>query len=326
MEVHQETEGLFQHKAMVRFVGGLELLGPVGQGLGHTQVMMRAHGRKTLDGRGHPMGPLFGAFREMSSQFVLGPGLVVGHRQFLGPGERCPPVLEGPGGFDEPLPFHRRFPETSLRVEVSAPHRKPLPPLISHAAPSGSATEIIGKLDSLPSSAFTIDFYSNVAVDGSGYGEGETFLGSMSLSNGDSQTFIFALPNAVTPGEYITAIAHEVGTDNSSEFSAAVQVVHCTPPPTFDSAISIVGSDVQLSWSSPDSTDFYVFRSANDPYFTSSESYDETTASVWHDPDANELGDAATNYYYYVRGADGCASAPGQTVGEFDFALTPGTP
>jgi len=71
--------------------------------------------------------------------------------------------------------------------------------------------------------------------------------------------------------------------------------------------------------------DFYIFRSVDDPYFASSESYDETTASVWADPDSSELGDAANNHYYTVRGADGCAATPGQTVGEFDFALTPGS-
>ncbi|RUA15370.1 MAG: hypothetical protein DSY55_06505, partial [Clostridia bacterium] len=199
-------------------------------------------------------------------------------------------------------------------------------PELFNAAPSGGTTEVIGLLDSWPGGTYVVDFYRNVAADGSGYGEGETLIASMNLSNGDSQTFFFTLPT-VPVGEYITAMATLTDPSvNSSEFSAAIQVSNCTPPPSFDPAIAIAGSDVQLTWSSPSSVDFYVFRSVDDPYFIASETYDETTASLWTDPAADELGDAANNYYYYVRGADGCASTPGQTVGEFDFALTPGTP
>jgi len=125
-------------------------------------------------------------------------------------------------------------------------------PDLFNASPSGSATEVIGKLDSLPTGTYIIDFYSNFNVDSSGYGEGETLIASMNLSNGDSQSFIFTVPLAVQLGESITAIATEVGShQTSSEFSAAIEVIGCTPPATFDPDIAIAGGDVQLSWASP---------------------------------------------------------------------------
>jgi hypothetical protein len=99
------------------------------------------------------------------------------------------------------------------------------PVLSSATISSGGSTVITGTLNSTPDSTFSIEFYDNTAPNPSGYGEGETFLGSLDVttdSNG-SGAFIFdALPGAPA-GHFIAATATDMA-GNTSEFSADVPV------------------------------------------------------------------------------------------------------
>ncbi len=82
---------------------------------------------------------------------------------------------------------------------------------------------LVGTLTSTPSSSFTLEFYSNAVADRSGYGQGQTFLGSTVVSTdatGVAQ-FNVSFPVAVAPGAFVTATA--TGSE-TSEFSAAVAV------------------------------------------------------------------------------------------------------
>jgi CSLREA domain-containing protein len=98
------------------------------------------------------------------------------------------------------------------------------------------STSIQGSLNSTPSTQFVLHFYSNASCDPSGYGEGESFLGSTTVTTngGGNASFSVAFPQTVPPGRFITATATDPG-GNTSEFSACIQVASVpipTPTPT----------------------------------------------------------------------------------------------
>lgn len=96
-------------------------------------------------------------------------------------------------------------------------------PVLTHAATGGSQINIRGTFNGAASSTFTIEYFSSSTADGSGYGEGEVYLGSDSFvtdGSGDG-TFDTTLAVAVTPGDTITATVTDAS-DNTSEFSAGV--------------------------------------------------------------------------------------------------------
>ena len=80
-----------------------------------------------------------------------------------------------------------------------------------------------------PSTTFRLEFFSNTACDASGFGEGETFLGSTNVTpdgTGDV-SFTVTFPDTAAVGEFITSTATDPG-GNTSEFSQCLQVV--VPP------------------------------------------------------------------------------------------------
>jgi hypothetical protein len=87
-------------------------------------------------------------------------------------------------------------------------------PVITSSTASGAS----GTLDSTPNAAFTIDFYATPACDGSGFGEGTTYLGSTAVATDGTGNASFAAALAVPPGNIVTATAtNETG--NTSELS-----------------------------------------------------------------------------------------------------------
>ena len=110
------------------------------------------------------------------------------------------------------------------QVNTGANNLQNLPVLTSVS--TGSSTKIEGTLSSAASTSFTLEFFSNDGCDSSGNGEGETFLGSTTVTTdvyGDA-SFTVTLTPTVTPGQFITATATDPS-NNTSEFSQCVAPV-----------------------------------------------------------------------------------------------------
>lgn len=85
-------------------------------------------------------------------------------------------------------------------------------------------------------------------------------------------------------------------------------------------------NDVQLTWGG--SGLFDVWRGTS-PYFTPGDAGSERIGDDVTSPftATGVLGSPAVNYSFLVLAQNGCgASGPSNRTGEFDFALTPGTP
>jgi hypothetical protein len=93
-------------------------------------------------------------------------------------------------------------------------------PVLTEAR-AGASTRVAGSLNSTATTTFTLDFYANATADPSGYGEGQRYLGSISVTTdaAGNVSFDTPLPAATSPGEFITATATDPA-GNTSEFSA----------------------------------------------------------------------------------------------------------
>jgi Domain of unknown function (DUF4394)/Calx-beta domain/Domain of unknown function (DUF4214) len=99
-------------------------------------------------------------------------------------------------------------------------------PFVTSASSAGGTTTITGTLNSTPSTSFRIEFFASTAQNFSGFGEGETFIGSTTVSTDASgnATFSANIGSATPTGQFITATATNNTTNDTSEFSNSVQV------------------------------------------------------------------------------------------------------
>ncbi len=112
-------------------------------------------------------------------------------------------------------------------------------PVIDSAYESGGVVTLSGTFD-VPVGWYRFEFFNNTAADGSGYGEGETLVGStpMTHTGSGAEPFGAAFPGSL--GDVITATLTEC-VDSScdsfrstSEFSAAITVTTNLPPVATD--------------------------------------------------------------------------------------------
>ena len=99
-------------------------------------------------------------------------------------------------------------------------------PVLASAVAGANTTAVTGTLNSNPSTDYRIEFFSNVACDASGNGEGERFIGAADVTTdgiGDAG-FSPVLPTAVAVGSFVTATA-TASDNNTSEFSQCVAVM-----------------------------------------------------------------------------------------------------
>lgn len=107
-------------------------------------------------------------------------------------------------------------------------------PVISNAFQGGASMILAGSLNSAAHHTFIIDAYRNAAPDPSGYGEGQFYLGSTTVttdSNGNTAFYLEA-PGAFA-GQYLTTTATDQATGDSSEFSLDVVATNGLAPASF---------------------------------------------------------------------------------------------
>ncbi len=93
-------------------------------------------------------------------------------------------------------------------------------PVLTAVTVEIGTTMIQGTLNSTAGTTFLLEFFASSSCDPTGYGEGQTFLGTTSVTTDGScnATFNVALPVTVNPGDRITATATDPA-NNTSEFS-----------------------------------------------------------------------------------------------------------
>lgn len=104
-------------------------------------------------------------------------------------------------------------------------------PLITGIAARDDRTIISGTLESTLNTAFVIDLHFNNRADASGYGEGETWAGSMRVTTGINGTAAWSI--ALTGsfiGETFSATATNLRTQDTGEFGPVKTISQDTPP------------------------------------------------------------------------------------------------
>ncbi|MDW8241475.1 MAG: right-handed parallel beta-helix repeat-containing protein, partial [Acidobacteriota bacterium] len=103
-------------------------------------------------------------------------------------------------------------------------------PVLVSASSSGGSTTITGTLNGVANRLFILDFFATTPCDPSGHGEGQTFLGSATVTTDSTcnASFTVTVPIALTSAQNVTATATDTTTNDTSEFSACVGV---TVPP-----------------------------------------------------------------------------------------------
>jgi titin len=103
-------------------------------------------------------------------------------------------------------------------------------PVLSSAISEGPSTVISGTLDGPTGTAYSVELFSNPICDDSGSGEGQTFLGEVSvITDGTGiASFRVSLHRLKATEEFLTATATDPA-GNTSEFSPCVPVTHTRP-------------------------------------------------------------------------------------------------
>ena len=104
-------------------------------------------------------------------------------------------------------------------------------PAVSSATLNVTDLTVGGSVHGAGNTAFTLDFFANHQCDSSGFGEGETYLGSTGATTDGSgnATFSATVPADVSTGDVVTATATDSG-GNTSGFSACTNITQVTPP------------------------------------------------------------------------------------------------
>jgi hypothetical protein len=107
-------------------------------------------------------------------------------------------------------------------------------PVITNVFGSGTSTIISGTLNSVAGQNCFIDIYRSIVPNFSGYGEGQFYVGTVSVTTDGSGNARFSLTNTSGnfAGQYFTTTATSAGGD-TSEFSAAMLAINQTVPSAF---------------------------------------------------------------------------------------------
>jgi len=99
-------------------------------------------------------------------------------------------------------------------------------PTVTSAISTGGNTNVGGTLNSTPNTSFRIELFANSVVDRLGFGQGETLIGSTTVTTDGTgiTSFVVNTGSTIPSGQFITATATNNSTNDTSEFSQGVQV------------------------------------------------------------------------------------------------------
>ncbi len=197
-------------------------------------------------------------------------------------------------------------------------------PSLSSVSCSGINTRIQGALNSTPNTAFRLEFFSSSVADPSGYGEGETYLGSAAVVTdgaGDAG-FDVTLPVPVPGGHRVTATATDPAS-NTSEFSQGIFVMTSTG--------ALVDGELQLTWPEyAGAAEYWVYGALNKTYFEPEllPPYQYRIATVpsgttsWST--TSGIADPDSNWAYVIVAVDGAGQelVRSSACGDHDFDMT----
>ncbi|MFH1311994.1 MAG: YCF48-related protein [Candidatus Eisenbacteria bacterium] len=184
-------------------------------------------------------------------------------------------------------------------------------PVLTSATTLEGVTTVEGGLNSAAATTFRIEFFASPAEDPSGYGEGQTYLGSTTIITDGSGDQSFTFLTSVPVGQVITTTATDPN-DNTSEFSGARPVIEGND----------IGADCDFSdWTDGDGTEFVIDDNGGPDDWTSPPKYDITRFGV-----ASNLSDT----FYLLFGFDDISPDKSSAAvlidtdldGNINFALT----
>ena len=99
-------------------------------------------------------------------------------------------------------------------------------PVLTSAVSQGTSSEIVGSLNAGADTSYLIQFFASPAADASGYGQGQVYLGSTTVTTGSNSdandvNFDVTLTNGFSAGWVVSATATDPN-GNTSEFSQDV--------------------------------------------------------------------------------------------------------
>ena len=135
-------------------------------------------------------------------------------------------------------------------------------PNIATVTAVGNSVRINGNLNTAVGNGYLLSFYANQAADFSGFGEGEQFIGSMTLNipGGCQANFTITLPRTLANARCISATATD-SIGNTSEFSRCISIKNATAD--FDS-----DGIADLSVFRPSNGVWYFLDSSNNGFRT----------------------------------------------------------
>jgi titin len=124
-------------------------------------------------------------------------------------------------------------------------------PVLLSAASGSGGTSISGTVNSTPNGTFAVELFASPSCDPTGFGEGQTFLASTSVTtDGEGNgAFTVVVPSPIGLGQAITATATD-SAGNTSEFSSCLRVTLATsnPIPLLDRrGIALLGTAIAIA-------------------------------------------------------------------------------
>jgi hypothetical protein len=115
-------------------------------------------------------------------------------------------------------------------------------PVLVSISGHAHGTTVTGSLSSVPSTSFRIEFFSSATPDDSAYGEGQTYLGSTTVTtDANGHAAISAGPLIPAGQPYLSATATNLSTGDTSEFSLDLNA--STGTPLSPSTITVTNSN-----------------------------------------------------------------------------------